>query len=353
MPQSHILKSYNLYQNALAFGRISMTKVIEVENLTKIYKGNIKAVDDISFDVNEGALFGFLGPNGAGKTTTIKLLTTLASITSGKATVLGHDVSKQPNMVRKSIGIVPQDLTIDNELKGNENIMLAAKLYHVPNHVAKKRVEDLLELVGLTDAANRLVSTYSGGMRKRLELIVGLVHEPKVLFMDEPTLGLDVNTRKIIWDYIRELNKEKRVTIFMTTHYLEEADALCDVAAIIDRGKIRAQGSPQELKEIIGGEVITIELTKERDLQGFFSSIKGVKEVKKLGSTYGIKLGTAEDAIPVIIEGIYARGVKIKAISCSKPSLDQVFLEVTGKEFREEESAEAASRRQDIIARRS
>ena len=329
-----------------------MTKVIEVENLTKIYKGNIKAVDDISFDVNAGEVFGFLGPNGAGKTTTIKLLTTLASITSGKATVLGYDVTKHPNMVRKSIGIVPQDLTIDNELKGIENVMLAAKLYRVPNQIAKKRVKNLLELVGLTDAASRLVSTYSGGMRKRLELIVGIVHEPKVLFMDEPTLGLDVNTRKIIWDYIRKLNIDKRVTIFMTTHYLEEADALCDVAAIIDRGKIRAEGSPQELKEIIGGELLTIELTKDRDLQDFFSSINGVKEVKKSGSTYGIKLGQAEDAIPVIIEGIYSRGIKIKALSCSKPSLDQVFLEVTGKEFREEEFAAAALRRQDIIARR-
>ncbi|MDH5782670.1 MAG: ATP-binding cassette domain-containing protein [Candidatus Bathyarchaeota archaeon] len=329
-----------------------MSKVIEVENLSKIYKGNIKAVDDISFDVNAGELFGFLGPNGAGKTTTIKLLTTLASITSGKATVLGYDVTKHPNMVRKSIGIVPQDLTIDNELKGIENVMLAAKLYRVPNQIAKKRVKNLLELVGLNDAASRLVSTYSGGMRKRLELIVGLVHEPKVLFMDEPTLGLDVNTRKIIWDYIRKLNIDKRVTIFMTTHYLEEADALCDVAAIIDRGKIRAQGSPQELKEIIGGELLTIELTKDRDLQDFFSSINGVKEVKKSGSTYGIKLGQAEDAIPVIIEGIYGRGIKIKALSCSKPSLDQVFLEVTGKEFREEEFAAAALRRQDIIARR-
>lgn len=329
-----------------------MTKVIEVENLSKIYKGNIKAVDDISFDVNAGELFGFLGPNGAGKTTTIKLLTTLASITSGKATVLGYDVTKHPNMVRKSIGIVPQDLTIDNELKGIENVMLAAKLYRVPNQIAKKRVKNLLELVGLNDAASRLVSTYSGGMRKRLELIVGLVHEPKVLFMDEPTLGLDVNTRKIIWDYIRKLNIDKGVTIFMTTHYLEEADALCDVAAIIDRGKIRAQGSPQELKEIIGGELLTIELTKDRDLQDFFSSINGVKEVKKSGSTYGIKLGQAEDAIPVIIEGIYGRGIKIKALSCSKPSLDQVFLEVTGKEFREGEFTAAALRRQDIIARR-
>jgi len=280
------------------------------------------------------------------------MLTTLASITSGRATVLGYDISKSPEMVRESIGIVPQDLTVDNELKGMENIMLAAKLYHVPNNVAKERAKELLELAGIQDSANRLVSTYSGGMRKRLELIVGLIHEPKVLFMDEPTLGLDVNTRKTIWDYIRRLNKEKGVTIFLTTHYLEEADALCDMAVIIDRGKIMAQGSPQELKEIIGGEMLTIELNVEKDLKDFFSSVDGVKKVNKTGANYAIRLVEAPDVIPTIIEGIYTKGAKIKAISCSKPSLDQVFLEVTGKEFREEETAQAAMRRQDILQRR-
>lgn len=329
-----------------------MTKVIEAEALTKIYNGKIRAVDGITFDVDEGRLFGFLGPNGAGKTTTIKILTTLASITSGRASVLGYDVSKNPQMVRESIGIVPQDLTIDNELKGIENLMLAAKLYHVPNSVAKERAKELLELVEIQDSAQRLVSTYSGGMRKRLELIVGLVHEPKLLFMDEPTLGLDVNTRKVIWDYIRTLNKEKDVTIFLTTHYLEEADALCDMTVIIDRGKIRAQGSPQELKEIIGGEILTIELSVEKDLTDFFRSVDGVKNVERTGANYAIRLVKAPDVIPTIIEGIYAKGAKIKTISCSKPSLDQVFLEVTGKELGEEETAQAAMRRADILQRR-
>jgi len=329
-----------------------MDKVIEAEDLTKIYTGGVKAVDGITFNVDSGALFGFLGPNGAGKTTTIKLLTTLASLTSGRATVLGYDVSKDPDKVRRSIGIVPQDLTIDNELKGIENMLLAARLYHVPKDVAKDRAKELLDLVSLQEAANRLVSTYSGGMRKRLELIVGLIHEPKVLFMDEPTLGLDVNTRKIIWDYIMKLNKEKSVTIFLTTHYLEEADALCGMTVIIDKGKIIAQGSPDQLKEMVGGEILQVELSIEKDLSNIFYSVNGVKNVKRTGKSYSIKLSEAPEVIPAVIEGIYSNGAKIKSISCSKPSLDQVFLEVTGKDYREEETAQAAMHRTDLINRR-
>ncbi len=328
-----------------------MDKVIEVNDLTKIYPGGVKAIDGITFNVDRGALFGFLGPNGAGKTTTIKLLTTLASLTSGQATVLGYDVSKNPDEVRKSIGIVPQDLTIDNELKGIENVILASRLYHVPKNVARDRASELLDLVGLREAANRLVSTYSGGMRKRLELIVGLIHEPKVLFMDEPTLGLDVNTRKIIWDYIRKLNKEKDVTIFLTTHYLEEADALCGMTAIIDKGKIIAQGSPDQLKEIVGGEILQVELNVEKNLEAIFYSVNGVKDVSRTGKNYTVKMSEAPEIIPTIIESIYTNGAKIISISCSKPSLDQVFLEVTGKEYREE-TARAATRRADLMGRR-
>jgi ABC-2 type transport system ATP-binding protein len=330
-----------------------MDKIIEAEDLTKIYADGVKAVDDITFSVDSGALFGFLGPNGAGKTTTIKLLTTLASITSGRASVLGYDLRKDADQVRKSIGIVPQDLTIDSELKGIENVMLAARLYHVSKEVAKDRAKELLDLGGLQEAANRLVSTYSGGMRKRLELIVGLMHEPKILFMDEPTLGLDVNTRKIIWDYIRKLNKEKGVTIFLTTHYLEEADALCDMTAIIDKGKIVTKGSPNQLKDMIGGEILQVELSIEKDLSDIFYAVNGVKDVKKTGNNYKIKLNEAPEVIPTIIEDIYDNGAKIKSISCSKPSLDQVFLEVTGKDFREEEPGQAATRRTDLLSRRT
>jgi ABC-2 type transport system ATP-binding protein len=236
------------------------TRIIEAENLTKVYKGKIKAVENISFYVEEGEVFGFLGPNGAGKSTTIKMLNTVASITSGRATVAGKDVSKNPAAVRDVIGVVPQELTADDELKGIENILLSARLHHVRGEEAKKRARDLLKLVDLDGASERRVKTYSGGMRRRLQLAIGLVHTPKILFLDEPTLGLDIQTRTKMWEYLSKLNKDQGLTIFMTTHYLEEADGLCDRIAIIDHGVIKASGSPSQLKEKVGGDVLTIEL---------------------------------------------------------------------------------------------
>src|SRR5438552_7917006 len=194
-----------------------MTKIIEAENLTKSYKGKVKAVDHISFSVEEGEVFGFLGPNGAGKTTTIKMLNTLARVTEGRAVVAGHDVGKDPGAVRRSIGVVPQELTADDELKGVENLILAARLHHVGGDAARSRAKDLLKLVDLEAAADRKVRTYSGGMRRRLQLAMGLIHTPKVLFLDEPTLGLDIQTRKKMWDYIQGLNRESGLTVFMTT----------------------------------------------------------------------------------------------------------------------------------------
>ncbi|TMI23867.1 ATP-binding cassette domain-containing protein [Candidatus Bathyarchaeota archaeon] len=327
--------------------------MIEAENLTKVYNGTVKAVNDISFSVNEGELFGFLGPNGAGKTTTIKMLTTLASITQGRATIAGHDVSKNPDAVRKSIGIVQQDLTVDDELTGTENIMLAASLYHVPRAAAKKRAEELLGLVELKDAANRLVRTYSGGMRKRLQLIVGLIHQPRLLFLDEPTLGLDIQTRTVMWDHIKALNKEQKMTIFMTTHYLEEADSLCDRIAIIDHGKIEVSGSPQELKAKLGGEVLELDVADGGNLLGFFSSLPGVKDLKQKGTTYRIKLPGAETALPGIFEEVSRRGLKIGRISFDKPSLDQVFLEVTGRSLRDAEAGSEDSMKARFTGMRS
>jgi ABC-2 type transport system ATP-binding protein len=228
-------------------------KIIEAQNLTKIYKKSVKAVDDISFSVDEGELFGFLGPNGAGKTTTIKMLTTLAAITTGKANIAGYDVGKDPAAVRKVIGVVPQELTADDELKGIENLLLTAKLHHVPNALAREKAKSLLKLLELEGAAQRQVKTYSGGMRRRLQLSMGLIHNPKILFLDEPTLGLDIQTRQNMWAYIRQFNHEEGITVFMTTHYLEEADSLCDRIAIIDGGKIKLSGSPSELKNNFGG----------------------------------------------------------------------------------------------------
>lgn len=326
-----------------------MAKIIEAQDLTKVYGGSIKAVDHISFSVDEGELFGFLGPNGAGKTTTIKMLNTLAAITEGRAVLDGHDVSKEPDAVRKTIGLVPQELTVDDELKGIENMLLSAKLYHVADDVARKRAQDLLKLAKLEDAANRLVRTYSGGMRKRLELIVGLMHNPKILFLDEPTLGLDIQTRTNMWEYIRHLNEEQKMTIFMTTHYLEEADSLCDRIAIIDHGTIKVSGTPNELKERVGGDILKLDVTDGTDMTTFLESITGVTEVKKVDSAYVIKLPKAEDALPAIFEGITSRGLKVKSISFTKPTLDQVFLDVTGRSLRDAEEGAADSLRQRFM----
>lgn len=327
--------------------------MIQAESLTKVYNGNVKAVDNISFKVAEGELFGFLGPNGAGKTTTIKMLTTLASITQGKATIAGHDVTGEPDAVRKSIGFVQQDLTVDDELTGMENIMLAASLYRVPRSLARKRADELFGLVGLKDAAGRLVRTYSGGMRKRLQLIVGLIHQPRILFLDEPTLGLDIQTRTVMWDHIKSLNREQKMTIFMTTHYLEEADSLCERIAIIDHGKIQVSGSPQELKNKIGGEVLELGVADGGDLTGFFSSLPSVKDVKQKGSSYRIKLPGAETALPGIFEEISRRGLKVNKIAFEKPSLDQVFLEVTGRSMRDEETGSEDSLKTRFTGMRS
>jgi ABC-2 type transport system ATP-binding protein len=310
-------------------------KIIEAENLTKIYKKSVKAVDDISFSVEEGELFGFLGPNGAGKTTTIKMLTTLATITGGKATVAGFDVAKNPAEVRKTIGIVPQELTADNELKGVENLLLSAKLHHVPNDSARRKAQDLLKLLELESAAQRQVKTYSGGMRRRLQLAMGLIHDPKILFLDEPTLGLDIQTRQNMWAYIRQLNHDDGITVFMTTHYLEEADGLCDRIAIIDGGAIKLSGSPSELKSKLAATILTLQINDGADLSANLPGIQDVTEVKKEGAIYKIKLARTENALPAIVETITKKGLKISDITLTKPTLDQVFLQITGNTMRD------------------
>ena len=331
-----------------------MSKIIEAEGLTKIYKGKVKAVDHISFSVDEGEVFGFLGPNGAGKTTTIKMLNTLASITEGTASVAGHDVRRFPGQVRDNIGVVPQELTADDELSGLENMILMARLHHVDRKTVKSKSNDLLKLVDLTDAAGRKVRTYSGGMRRRLQLVMGLLHEPKVLFLDEPTLGLDVQTRSKMWEYIKQLNKDRGLTVFMTTHYLEEADSLCDRIAIIDRGTIKVSGSPTQLKETVGGDIVTLTLSEgPDDLTGFFENIEGVKEVSRTGGVYRIKLPKAETALPAIVEGLVKKQLQIREISFTKPTLDQVFLEVTGKSMRDQEATQTDSGWENIRMQRA
>lgn len=326
-----------LYPVAESFCLSKMSKMIEVDGLTKTYSA-ARVVDHVSFAVGDGEVFSLLGPNGAGKTTTIRMLTTLTATTEGTATVGGHDIRKDPKEVRRIIGVVPQEVTLDNELKGVENLLLAAKLQHVPDQDAKKRAMDLLRLVELDGFADKRVGTYSGGMKRRLQLVAALVHMPRVLFLDEPTVGLDIQTRTKIWDYITSLNEEQGVTIFMTTHYLEEADRLSDAVAIMDHGTIRVEGPPEELKESLRGDVLTLTVEDGgNDLTAFLSSIPGVTEVNRTNESYRLKLPKVEAALPEIITTVASRGLKIIETSFSKPTLDQVFLEVTGRSLRDAE----------------
>lgn len=310
--------------------------IINVNELSKHF-GSLKAVDSISFKVKEGEIFGFLGPNGAGKTTTINMLTTLIPPTSGSARVCGYDIKKEPNEVRKRIGVVPQEYTADEDLTGKQNILLIADLYGIKRSVSEERAIELLKLVDLLDAADRKVSSYSGGMRRRLELAAGLINSPRLLFLDEPTLGLDVQTRTAVWEYIRQLKEEFNMTLFVTTHYLEEADSLCDRIAIIDHGKLVRIGSPLELKSGLGGDVIMLAIDSPVDLTSEIAKLKLVKDVKLVDSTYRIKAERGEEAAPQIIELIRSKGLHVTKISVTKPTLDEVYLEYTGRAFRDEE----------------
>jgi ABC-2 type transport system ATP-binding protein len=312
--------------------------ILKIENLSKSFDaGKTRAVDGVSFEVREGEIFGFLGPNGAGKSTTINMLTTILKASSGDAIVCGYDLAKNASSVRRSIGVVPQESTADDDLTGLENVLLCADFYGIPRRVSVPRARELLDLVELSDASKRKVSTYSGGMRRRLELASGLINRPKLLFLDEPTLGLDVQTRAAVWDYIRRLKEEFHMTLFMTTHYLDEADNLCDRIAIIDHGKILKIGSPTELKESIGGDVIEVDVQEgAQDLTDTLRGIKHVVEVKKIDSSYRIKTEFGEQTAPDLMEALRQGGAKVTRISISKPSLDQVYLEFTGRSIREE-----------------
>jgi len=304
--------------------------------------------------VKEGEIFGFLGPNGAGKTTTIHMLTTVLKPNEGNATVCGFDIAKQPSEVRNCIGVVPQEYTADEDLTGLENILLCADLYGIPREVSKKRAEELLELVELTKFKDKQVATYSGGMRRRLELACGLINRPHLFFLDEPTLGLDVQTRAATWDYIKLLKKEFGMTIFMTTHYLEEADMLCDRVAIIDYGKIVAVGTPNELKEGLGGDIVTLSIKDSNiDISSIIKKVPRVKEVKKQDNTYRIKVEDGEETAPSIIEALRTEGHKVTRLSLTKPTLDEVYLEYTGKSIRDEEETKEGFRTQRIAMRRA
>ncbi|MEM2902487.1 MAG: ATP-binding cassette domain-containing protein [Candidatus Bathyarchaeia archaeon] len=327
--------------------------VIKAEGLTKIFNKSLVAVDHIKFSVHDGEIFGFLGPNGAGKTTTINMLITVLKPTEGKASVLNYDIVKQANEVRKVIGVVPQEYTADEDLTGYENIMLCADLYGIPREVAKKRVSELLDLVELTGFKDKRVETYSGGMRRRLELACGLINRPRVLFLDEPTLGLDVQTRAATWGYIRRLKEEYGMTLFMTTHYLEEADALCDRIAIIDHGKIIVSGSPSELKDSIGGDIITMSIKENMNVSDIISGVEHVKEVRNENGAYRIKVESGEIAAPLIIEALRRKGYTVTRLSLTKPTLNEVYLEYTGRAIRDAEESKESFISQRITLRRA
>ena len=307
-----------------------MAGVIEINGLVKTY-GDIEAVREIDLAVEQGEVFGFLGPNGAGKTTTISILCTLLRPTSGEAHVAGIDVAHDPAAVRSRIGLVFQDPSLDDQLTARENLELHGRIYGVPGALRRQRIDELLRVVELSDRADSLVKTFSGGMKRRLEIARGVLHHPQVLFLDEPTLGLDPQTRKHIWDYLQELRRREGVTLFMTTHYMDEAE-FCDRIAIIDRGKIVALGTPAELKSRIGGDVITVTVEDVPAAAREIAERFGIAPLAANG-TLRIEVPDGASFLPRLVRDLPMR---IDSVALSRPSLGDVFLKLTGHAIRTE-----------------
>ena len=313
---------------------------IETKSLTKSF-GDLVAVNDISFSVEKGEIFGFLGPNGAGKSTTMMIFTTLLKPTSGTAMIAGFDVMKDAKHVRENIGFVQQETTVDEYLTGRENLLLQARLNHIPKNEINHRIDEVLDLIELTDKQDQAVVTYSGGMRKRLDIAGGLLHHPKVLFLDEPTVGLDIQTRRKIWEYIKKIHTEFEMTIFLTTHYMEEADNLCDRIGIMDHGKIQVIDSPQNMKNDLGNEIISLLVDESNNHNSFLSELKKIEFIKKINEdnlklTLFVSNGT--EVIPKIFQISSQLEIKITSISLTQPTLDDVFISYTGHEIRDDDS---------------
>lgn len=315
------------------------TDAVETHHLVKTFNG-LTAVNGIDLTIHQGELFGFLGPNGAGKTTTLSMLCTILKPTSGTATVWGHDITSDPDTVRKNIGIVFQDPSLDDQLTGRENLRFHARLYKVPRADIDRRITELLTIVELTDRADDVVKTYSGGMRRRLEIARGLLHHPNVLFLDEPTLGLDPQTRRHIWTYIERLNKDQHVTILLTTHYMDEADHLCNRIAIIDHGQIVAQDSPSTLKDSLGGDIISLTASPLTDeLLAALRMVPNVKTVQRAEDTLQLTVADSKKTIPLLFEAAARCNSVVSSISLREPTLDDVFMKYTGHELRDEKNA--------------
>lgn len=312
------------------------TIAIDVSRLRKTYDGHT-AVDDLSFQVYAGEVFGLLGPNGAGKSTTLRTLITLLHPTSGTATVMGYDTVREADKVRTVIGYVPQERAIDRFLTGREHLQLLGALYHLTKEEAAKRIGELLKLVDLEAHADRPAKTYSGGMKRKLDIACGLLPNPKILFLDEPTLGLDVQSRLRIWEYVRML-KARGMTVVMTTNYLDEADRLCDRLAIIDGGKIKTLGAPAELKIALGGDIVALTLKETSRIQSLESDLTGrpaIKTVRATAKGLDIRVESPEKALPAILESANRLGCEIEFIQYNRPRLDDVFIAYTGRAITE------------------
>jgi len=326
-------------------------KAIVVQNLVKQYP-KVRAVDDVSFSVEKGEIFGLLGPNGAGKTTTIRTLLTLIPPTSGETLIYNVNTAKNSEEVRRMCGYVPQDVSADGDLTSYENVLISAKLYGMPPKERKLRIQEVLNFLELTDREHDMVNTFSGGMMRRLEIAQALVNRPKVLFLDEPSIGLDPNARRIIWGLIKKLRDEFNTTIMMTTHDMGEADVLCDRIGIMNRGKLATLGKPEELKAAVGGDIITLNS----------SSPNCIPQVKALGysiisdSTDGhcdLIVNNGETLIPQLLEGLKAKGVLVESVSLKKPTLDDVFLKYTGARIEEGDTFAETRRARRAFTRRS
>jgi ABC-2 type transport system ATP-binding protein len=313
---------------------------VEAVRLSKTYEGGVTAVEDVSFQVAPGEVFGLLGPNGAGKTTTLRILITVLRPSGGQAKVLGMDVVEQATQVRQAIGYVPQERAIDRFLTGREHLELLASLYHLPAAQAAARIEEVLKLVGLENKADEVARTYSGGMKRKLDIACGLIPDPRVLFMDEPTLGLDVESRLKIWEHIRQL-KARGITILLTTNYLDEADQLCDRIAIIDGGRLKAIGAPADLKSGLGGDVVTLTLAPEDlgKVEGLAQTLKRQETIRAVSikrNVLDIRVASPEATLPAILSAVAAHGCRLEFVDYHRPRLDDVFLAHTGHRIKEE-----------------
>jgi ABC-2 type transport system ATP-binding protein len=315
---------------------------IVVEELRKRY-GDVQALNGVSFKVAEGEVFGLLGPNGAGKTTTVKVLSTLTKPDSGRAEVVFHDVVREPNAVRRTIGYVPQSSGVDREATGRENLLLQGRVQGMKGRALHGRVDELLELVGIEEAANRVVRGYSGGMKRRLDVALGLVHRPRVVFLDEPTTGLDPEARTVMWEELGRIADREALTILLTTHYLEEADHLANRLAIVSRGVVVAEGTPESLKRSLEGDSVTVELTDGRvnDAREIILSLAGVHEVRVEGRQLRSRVESGARAIPQILSALERSGITVDAVDSHRPSLDDVYLHYTGRDFGAEDEAAA------------